>query len=152
DPGIDVEPDLRDRGDAHRDRNRRGSSRVRPGRKEARAGADERDQPEAQMMPTLHLPASSPELPVTSRRGRGLPSSAVTALAPRAQRPRPRRCRPACEVMTDTAESADARTEEEDENEQSLTQLFEQLGREVSALLLYETRLAAARHKPQVSR
>jgi hypothetical protein len=60
----------------------------------------------------------------------------------------------ASEGIEDTAEPADARPEEEEENENepSLTQLLEQLGRELSALVLYETRLAAARHKPEIGR
>ena len=58
----------------------------------------------------------------------------------------------ASEATVDTAESADARPEEENENEQSLTQLLERLAQEVSALVFYETRLAAARHKPEIAR
>src|SRR5262245_20187457 len=38
----------------------------------------------------------------------------------------------------------------EDETGQSVTELLEQLGRQVSALVLYETRLQASRHKDEI--
>src|SRR5215471_3696143 len=53
--------------------------------------------------------------------------------------------------MTETAES-DSAPPAEDENEASVTDLLEQLGREVSALVLYESRLAVSRHKPEIRR
>ena len=40
----------------------------------------------------------------------------------------------------------------EDEVGESVTELLEQLGREVSALVLCETRLAASRHRPELRR
>jgi hypothetical protein len=53
--------------------------------------------------------------------------------------------------MAETAEPADASPAEEDA-EQSLTELLEQLGRELGALLYYESRLAALRHRPEIRR
>jgi hypothetical protein len=53
--------------------------------------------------------------------------------------------------MAETAEPADA-SSAEDGTEQSLTELFEQLGRELSALLYYESRLAALQHRPEIRR
>ncbi len=53
--------------------------------------------------------------------------------------------------MVETVESA-AAPRTEDESEQSITALLEQLGRELSALAFYETRLTASRHKTQVRR
>jgi len=46
-------------------------------------------------------------------------------------------------------ESVDASLADDDA-EQSVTQLLEQLGREVSALVIYESRLAASRHKHEL--
>lgn len=51
--------------------------------------------------------------------------------------------------MAETVES-DTASRTEDETRQSITELLEQLGREVSALVFYETRLAASRHKPEL--
>jgi len=52
------------------------------------------------------------------------------------------------------AETDEPVTEEEGQEEEgveeSATALLERLGREVSALVLYETRLAAARHRPEL--
>ena len=53
--------------------------------------------------------------------------------------------------MVETDESVAASTTE-DETEQSLTELLEQLGREVSVLAVCESRLAASRHAPQLRR
>ncbi len=53
--------------------------------------------------------------------------------------------------MTETVEPV-AASLTEDENEQSVTELLEQLGYEVGALVFYETRLAASRHRPEVRR
>jgi hypothetical protein len=53
--------------------------------------------------------------------------------------------------MAETAEPADA-SGAEDDAEQSLTELLEQLGRELSVLLYYESRLAALRHGPEIRR
>ncbi|HEY7605115.1 MAG TPA: phage holin family protein [Gaiellaceae bacterium] len=53
--------------------------------------------------------------------------------------------------MAETAEPADA-SAAEDGTEQSLTELLEQLGRRLSALLYYESRLAALQHRPQIRR
>ena len=47
---------------------------------------------------------------------------------------------------TDPADQESA----EDETEQSLTELLEQLGRQLSALVFYEARLQASRHKDEV--
>src|SRR5262245_55304655 len=49
---------------------------------------------------------------------------------------------------TETADLEDT----EDETEQSLTGLLEQLGRQMSALVFYEARLQASRHKDEVHR
>jgi hypothetical protein len=55
--------------------------------------------------------------------------------------------------MADAAEPvADAPAENEADEEQSVTELLEQLARELSALALYEARLAASRHEPAVRR
>jgi hypothetical protein len=53
--------------------------------------------------------------------------------------------------MAETAEPADA-SAAEDDTEQSLTELLEQLGRELSVLLYYESRLAALQHRPEIRR
>ena len=53
--------------------------------------------------------------------------------------------------MAETAESV-AASLTEDEAEESLTELLGQLGREPSALVFYEARLAASRHKPELRR
>jgi hypothetical protein len=53
--------------------------------------------------------------------------------------------------MAETAEPADAPAAEDD-TEQSLTELLEQLGRELSVLLYYESRLAALQHRPEIRR
>ena len=53
--------------------------------------------------------------------------------------------------MAETVES-DAASPAEDETQESITELLEQLGREVSALVFYETRLAASRRKPELRR
>lgn len=45
-----------------------------------------------------------------------------------------------------------ATTSPEEETEQSVTELLEQLGRELAALAYYEGRLAAARHAPELRR
>jgi Putative Actinobacterial Holin-X, holin superfamily III len=55
-------------------------------------------------------------------------------------------------VVEETTDSAIAAPEEEDEAEDSVTELLEQLGRELAALVFYESRLAAARHKPELRR
>src|SRR5262245_44231187 len=48
------------------------------------------------------------------------------------------------------AETEPADHESEDETEQSLTELLEQLGRQMSALVFYEARLQASRHKDEL--
>jgi Putative Actinobacterial Holin-X, holin superfamily III len=53
--------------------------------------------------------------------------------------------------MAETAEAPDASVTEEDSG-QSLTELVEQLGRELSALLYYESRLAVLQHRPEIRR
>lgn len=53
--------------------------------------------------------------------------------------------------MAETAESADASVTVEDTG-QSLTDVFEQLGRELGALVYYESRLAASRHRVELRR
>jgi len=54
--------------------------------------------------------------------------------------------------MTETVEPvADPPTEDDDEQE-SVTELLEQLGRQMGALTYHEARLAAARHKPELVR
>jgi Putative Actinobacterial Holin-X, holin superfamily III len=55
-------------------------------------------------------------------------------------------------VVEETTDSAITAPEEEDEAEDSVTELLEQLGRELAALVFYESRLAAARHKPELRR
>jgi small-conductance mechanosensitive channel len=56
--------------------------------------------------------------------------------------------------MTTADESLDMSLPEEEgqEREQSVTDMLEQLGHRLSALVFYETRLAAARHRPEVRR
>ncbi len=54
-------------------------------------------------------------------------------------------------ATAETVEPAPA-SPREDEGRQSVTELLEQLGRDVSALVFYETRLAASRHKPDLRR
>jgi hypothetical protein len=53
--------------------------------------------------------------------------------------------------MAETAEAPDASVTEEDTG-QSLMELVEQLGRELSALLYYESRLAVLEHRPEIRR
>jgi len=53
--------------------------------------------------------------------------------------------------MAETAEAADASVTGEDTGH-SLTELTEQLGRELSALLYYESRLAVLQHRPEIRR
>src|SRR5262245_34704630 len=53
--------------------------------------------------------------------------------------------------MTETAEPVAAPPVEDDEQE-SVTELLEQLGRQMGALTYHEARLAAARHKPELVR
>jgi Putative Actinobacterial Holin-X, holin superfamily III len=55
-------------------------------------------------------------------------------------------------VVEETTDSAIAAPEEEGEAEDSVTELLEQLGRELAVLVFYESRLAAARHKPELRR
>jgi Putative Actinobacterial Holin-X, holin superfamily III len=56
-------------------------------------------------------------------------------------------------VVEETTDSAvTAPEEEERETEESFTELLEQLGRELAVLVFYESRLAAARHKPELRR
>jgi hypothetical protein len=50
--------------------------------------------------------------------------------------------------MAETEPADEERTE--DDTEQSLTELLEQLGRQMSALIFYEARLAASRHKDEI--
>jgi hypothetical protein len=54
-------------------------------------------------------------------------------------------------MVESTAETVDP-VKDEGDSEESVTALLEQLGREVSALVLYESRLAAARHRPELRR
>ena len=58
--------------------------------------------------------------------------------------------------MAETAESvADPLEEDEDdesEAEESVTELLEQIARQLSALAFYETRAAAIRHEPELRR
>jgi Putative Actinobacterial Holin-X, holin superfamily III len=53
--------------------------------------------------------------------------------------------------VAETADSV-AAPREEDEAGESVTELIEQLGRDVSRLVFYEARLAAARNKPELRR
>jgi hypothetical protein len=50
--------------------------------------------------------------------------------------------------MAETEPADEERTE--DATEQSLTELLEQVGRQMSALIFYEARLAASRHKDEI--
>lgn len=53
--------------------------------------------------------------------------------------------------MAETVESV-AASRTGDETQESVTELLEQLGREVSGLVFHETRLAASRHKAELRR
>jgi len=53
-------------------------------------------------------------------------------------------------AMAETVDPGSASLEEDEQR--SLTELLEQLGRDVGALVFYESRLAAARHGPELRR
>lgn len=55
-------------------------------------------------------------------------------------------------MAEETTDVAITTPEEEGEAEDSVTELLEQLGRKLAVLVFYESRLAAARHKPEFLR